>query len=151
MLRIEDLHKSFDDFKAVNGVHLTVEKGQLVAVIGPNGIGKSTLLKVLMGELEIRAVTERDAPAVLESFHAVFAPAGERLRDLDQWRWAYLDNPAGRRAWAAFDGDRVAAHYAALPASALRPRLTAVADAAPTRGETKTERRAAGENRTGPR
>ena len=45
MLRVEDLHKSFDDFKAVNGAHLTVEKGQLVAVIGPNGAGKTTLVQ----------------------------------------------------------------------------------------------------------
>lgn len=51
MLRIEDLHKSFDDFKAVNGVHLTVEKGQLVAVIGPNGAGKTTLFNLITGQL----------------------------------------------------------------------------------------------------
>ena len=52
MLRIEDLHKSFDDFKAVNGVHLTVEKGQLVAVIGPNGAGKTTLFNLITGQLQ---------------------------------------------------------------------------------------------------
>ncbi len=51
MLRIEDLHKSFDDFKAVNGAHLTVEKGQLVAVIGPNGAGKTTLFNLITGQL----------------------------------------------------------------------------------------------------
>jgi len=51
MLRVEDLHKSFDDFKAVNGVHLTVEKGQLVAVIGPNGAGKTTLFNLICGQL----------------------------------------------------------------------------------------------------
>jgi branched-chain amino acid transport system ATP-binding protein len=52
MLRIEDLHKSFDDFKAVNGAHLTVEKGQLVAVIGPNGAGKTTLFNLITGQLQ---------------------------------------------------------------------------------------------------
>jgi branched-chain amino acid transport system ATP-binding protein len=51
MLRIEDLHKSFDDFKAVNGAHLTIEKGQLVAVIGPNGAGKTTLFNLITGQL----------------------------------------------------------------------------------------------------
>jgi branched-chain amino acid transport system ATP-binding protein len=51
MLRIEDLHKSFDDFKAVNGAHLSVEKGQLVAVIGPNGAGKTTLFNLITGQL----------------------------------------------------------------------------------------------------
>jgi branched-chain amino acid transport system ATP-binding protein len=52
MLRIEDLHKSFDDFKAVNAAHLTVDKGQLVAVIGPNGAGKTTLFNLITGQLQ---------------------------------------------------------------------------------------------------
>jgi branched-chain amino acid transport system ATP-binding protein len=51
MLRIENLHKSFDDFKAVNGAYLSVEKGQLVAVIGPNGAGKTTLFNLIGGQL----------------------------------------------------------------------------------------------------
>lgn len=50
MLRVENLHKSFDDFKAVNGAHLTVEKGQLVAVIGPNGAGKTTFMDIVTGK-----------------------------------------------------------------------------------------------------
>jgi branched-chain amino acid transport system ATP-binding protein len=52
MLRVEDLHKSFDDFKAVNAAHLEVEKGQLVAVIGPNGAGKTTLFNLITGQLQ---------------------------------------------------------------------------------------------------
>jgi branched-chain amino acid transport system ATP-binding protein len=52
MLRVEDLHKSFDEFKAVNAAHITVEKGQLVAVIGPNGAGKTTLFNLITGQLK---------------------------------------------------------------------------------------------------
>ena len=52
MLRVEDLHKSFDKFKAVNGAYLAVEKGQLVAVIGPNGAGKTTLFNLITGQLQ---------------------------------------------------------------------------------------------------
>jgi branched-chain amino acid transport system ATP-binding protein len=52
MLRVENLHKSFDDFKAVNAAHLTVDKGQLVAVIGPNGAGKTTLFNLITGQLQ---------------------------------------------------------------------------------------------------
>jgi branched-chain amino acid transport system ATP-binding protein len=52
MLRVENLHKSFEDFKAVNGAYLTVEKGQLVAVIGPNGAGKTTLFNLITGQLK---------------------------------------------------------------------------------------------------
>jgi branched-chain amino acid transport system ATP-binding protein len=52
MLRVEKVHKSFDKFLAVNGVELTVEKGQLVAVIGPNGAGKTTLFNLITGQLK---------------------------------------------------------------------------------------------------
>ena len=52
MLRVEGIHKSFDDFKAVNGADLTVEKGGLVAVIGPNGAGKTTLFNLITGQLK---------------------------------------------------------------------------------------------------
>jgi branched-chain amino acid transport system ATP-binding protein len=52
MLRVEEIHKSFDDFKAVNGANLTVEKGELVAVIGPNGAGKTTLFNLITGQLK---------------------------------------------------------------------------------------------------
>jgi len=52
MLRVENLHKSFDDFKAVKGAYLSIEKGQLVAVIGPNGAGKTTLFNLICGQLQ---------------------------------------------------------------------------------------------------
>jgi branched-chain amino acid transport system ATP-binding protein len=52
MLRVEDIHKSFDDFKAVNGAKLAVDKGELVAVIGPNGAGKTTLFNLISGQLK---------------------------------------------------------------------------------------------------
>ena len=52
MLRVDSLHKSFDDFKAVNGAGLHVKKGALVAVIGPNGAGKTTLFNLITGQLQ---------------------------------------------------------------------------------------------------
>ena len=52
MLKIEEIHKSFDDFKAVDGANLAVENGELVAVIGPNGAGKTTLFNLITGQLK---------------------------------------------------------------------------------------------------
>jgi len=52
MLRVEEIHKSFDDFMAVKGANLIVEKGELVAVIGPNGAGKTTLFNLITGQLK---------------------------------------------------------------------------------------------------
>ncbi len=47
ILRMKDIHKSYNDFQAVNGVNLEVYKGETVAIIGPSGSGKSTLLRCI--------------------------------------------------------------------------------------------------------
>ena len=52
MLQVKDIHKSFGNFKAVNGANLSVGEGELVAVIGPNGAGKTTLFNLITGQLK---------------------------------------------------------------------------------------------------
>ena len=47
ILKIENLHKSFGDNEVLKGIHLTVNKGDVVAIIGPSGCGKSTFLRCL--------------------------------------------------------------------------------------------------------
>ncbi len=49
LLRMENIVKTFPGVKALKGVHLEVEKGEIHAVIGENGAGKSTLMKCLIG------------------------------------------------------------------------------------------------------
>jgi len=48
MVKINDLHKSFDDLVVLSGVSLNVEMGQNMVVFGRSGTGKSVLLKCLM-------------------------------------------------------------------------------------------------------
>ncbi|GAC1504313.1 MAG: hypothetical protein NVS1B3_00760 [Candidatus Dormibacteraceae bacterium] len=51
MIRVEGLLKSFGDVRAVNGVDLRVERGELLVLLGQNGAGKSTTLRCLGGIL----------------------------------------------------------------------------------------------------
>lgn len=47
LLEIHDIHKSFGDLNVLNGVDLTVNKGDVVAILGPSGSGKTTLLRCI--------------------------------------------------------------------------------------------------------
>ena len=47
MIKTVDLHKSFGDLHVLKGVNQTIEKGEVVSVIGPSGGGKSTFLRCL--------------------------------------------------------------------------------------------------------
>jgi urea transport system ATP-binding protein len=49
-LRLENLTVSFDGFKALDGLTLTVEPGELRCIIGPNGAGKTTMMDVVTGK-----------------------------------------------------------------------------------------------------
>src|ERR671918_1025101 len=47
MLALDGLHKHFGRTRAVDGVSVTIPRGQFVGVIGPSGAGKSTLLRLI--------------------------------------------------------------------------------------------------------
>ena len=49
MLEVENLSISFGGLKAVDGFHISIEKGQLYGLIGPNGAGKTTVFNLLTG------------------------------------------------------------------------------------------------------
>lgn len=47
MIEVKDLHKSFGDVRAVNGVSFTARDGEITGLLGPNGAGKTTTLRML--------------------------------------------------------------------------------------------------------
>ncbi len=53
-LTIDNLYSGYGGVDILQGVHLTVNPGELVVIVGPNGAGKSTVLKSLFGLAQVR-------------------------------------------------------------------------------------------------
>lgn len=56
MIRLQNLHASFNqgsilETRALNGIDLSIKKGEFITIIGSNGAGKSTLLNILCGDI----------------------------------------------------------------------------------------------------
>lgn len=50
LLYLDNVHRSFDGFKAINGLSLMIEEGEMRAIIGPNGAGKTTMMDIITGK-----------------------------------------------------------------------------------------------------
>ncbi len=51
VIRVRGLVKCYGSFRALNGLDLTVRRGEVHGFLGPNGAGKSTAIRVLLGLL----------------------------------------------------------------------------------------------------
>ncbi|WP_341759624.1 MULTISPECIES: ABC-F family ATP-binding cassette domain-containing protein [unclassified Candidatus Tisiphia] len=51
VLQVKGISKNYENKKILNNVSFTVTRGEKIVIIGPNGIGKSTLLKILLGKI----------------------------------------------------------------------------------------------------
>ncbi len=54
ILRVENLSKKYEDVDVLDGISLSVKKGEVVVIVGPSGCGKSTFLRCLNGLEDIR-------------------------------------------------------------------------------------------------
>ena len=75
MIEVKNIHKSFGTLEVLKGVDLTVEKGEIVSIIGKSGAGKTTLLQII-GTLD-----KPDAGNVMIDGVDVFALKEKELAD----------------------------------------------------------------------
>jgi Fe-S cluster assembly ATP-binding protein len=74
---IEDLHVNIEDKEILKGVNLTVERGQVHALMGPNGSGKSTLAHTLLGHPRFQVTQGR---VLMKGKDVLPLPPDERAR-----------------------------------------------------------------------
>jgi polar amino acid transport system ATP-binding protein len=84
MIKLTNIHKSFGTLCVLSGVHLSVERGQVVSIIGPSGSGKSTVLRCVNGLEKIdRGIVEIEGVIVAATGEAgVKADSRERIRSV---------------------------------------------------------------------
>jgi branched-chain amino acid transport system ATP-binding protein len=59
LLEVDNIHTYYGNIHALKGISLTVEKGEIVTLIGANGAGKTTTLRTISGLLKPRLGTVR--------------------------------------------------------------------------------------------
>ena len=105
------LVKTFDDFRAVDGIDLEVRRGEVFGVLGPNGAGKTTTLKMLAtllpmdgGQASIFGVDVRRNPHMIRQLVGVtgqYASVDENLTGSENlWLFGRLQGLTSRRAKA---------------------------------------------------
>jgi ATPase subunit of ABC transporter with duplicated ATPase domains len=121
VLELAGIGKSYGEKRVLDAVSLTIRRGERVAIIGPNGIGKSTLLKIAMGKVEADAGAvawgyETHPGYFAQDHHEVLK---EEHRTVESWLWdACPGEPIGfvrgHLGAVLFSGDDVEKKLAAL-------------------------------------
>ncbi len=114
VLKVRGVRKAFGDHEVLHGVDLTVLRGDRLAIMGPNGIGKSTLLKIVMGRLEADAGEVewgyQTQPGYFAQDHQEELTSGAGTAEQLVWSWCpdqsfgFVRNAMGMMLFSGDDG-----------------------------------------------
>ena len=96
MIEIQAVSKSFDGFKALDGLTMTVPTGAIYGLVGPNGAGKSTILRHVTG------VYQQDSGLVLVDGQTVYENPAVKEKIADFPDELYYFGSASTRDMARF-------------------------------------------------
>ncbi|MEK9499444.1 ABC-F family ATP-binding cassette domain-containing protein [Gaopeijia maritima] len=112
VLEIEGIRKSYDDNEVLHGVDLEIRRGDRVAIIGPNGIGKSTLLRIAVGDVpadagEVEWGHETHVGYFAQDHHEQIS---DEDRTIEEWLWDFCPGKdrgfvRGQLGMMLFSGD----------------------------------------------
>lgn len=105
VLSVSELSKGYDGMKLFEGVSFDIRRGERVAVIGDNGTGKTTLLKIITGNLEADngsfSLGVNVKPGYYDQEHQVLHPDKTLFREISD-DFPAMDNTKIRNTLAAF-------------------------------------------------
>lgn len=84
IVEFKDVHKSFGNKKALNGINLEIKKGKIIGLLGPNGSGKSTMIKIINSLLQPDSgeiIINGDKPSVESKKIISYLPEKTYLND----------------------------------------------------------------------
>src|SRR5919204_3977837 len=121
LLELEDVEARYGQIRALHGISLRVDEGEMVAVLGANGAGKTTTLRAVSGTVrrsgEIRFAgtpLRRRAPETIARLGVAHVPEGRgTFSELSVWENLRLGAYA-RRGFATVEAERVFAFFPRL-------------------------------------
>lgn len=98
MIQTQGITKSFGNLQVLKGIDLTINKGEVVAIVGPSGAGKTTLLQIIgtldtpdngklfINETETGKLSEKNwLPSVIR-ISALYFSSTSCYRNLQRWK-----------------------------------------------------------------